>query len=80
LIIIADHADMVRRADELLEQAHLEGVGVLELIDGDAGVEFAEMVTDIGVLAQDLLGEEQEVVEIDRVLGAEFVLIRDGEH
>ena len=51
----------------------------MELIDGDAGVNFAEVVADIGVLAEDLLGEQEEVVEIDGVLGAEFVLVADGE-
>ncbi len=79
LVVIADDADVVGRADELLEEAHLEGVRVLELIDGDAGVDFPEVVADIGVLAEDLLGEEEEVVEVDGVLGAEFVLVGDGE-
>jgi hypothetical protein len=51
----------------------------LELIDGHACVEFPEMVADIGVLTQNLLGEQQEIVEIDGVLGAELVLVGDGE-
>lgn len=79
LIVIADDADVVGRADELLEEAHLEGVGVLELIDGDACIDFPEVFADVGVLAEDLLGEEEEVIEIDGVLGAEFVLVSDGE-
>jgi hypothetical protein len=79
LIVIADDAYMGRRADELLEQAHLQGVRVLELIDGDAGVELAEMLADVAVLAQDLLGEDEEIVEIHGVLRAEFVLVSDRE-
>ena len=79
LVVVADDADVVGRADELLEQAHLERVGVLELIHGDAGEALAEVLADVLVLAEDLLAEEQEVVEIHGVLGAEFVLIGDGE-
>jgi hypothetical protein len=79
LIVIADHANMIRRADELLEQPHLQRVRVLKLIDRDSGVEFAEMIADIAMLAKDLLGKDEEVVKIDCVLCAEFVLICDGE-
>jgi hypothetical protein len=70
---------MVRRPDELLEQLHLQRVGVLELVHRDAGEALAEMFAHIGVLAQDLLAEEQQVVEVHRVLRAQFVLIGDGE-
>ncbi len=79
LVVIAYHADVVGRADELLEEAHLEGVRVLELIYGDSSIKFAEVLADIGVLAENLLGEEEEVVEIHGVLGAELVLVADGE-
>lgn len=79
LIVITYHADMIRRADELLKQTHLQRVRVLELIDRDSGVEFTEVIADITMLAQDLLGEDEEVIEIDRVLRAEFVLISNRE-
>ncbi len=79
LIVIADDADMVGRADKLLQQAHLQGVGVLELVHGDPCIKFTKMVADVGVLPQDLLGEKQQVVEIHGVLRAQFVLIGDGD-
>ena len=77
LIVIADHADMKRCAHELLQQAHLERVGVLELVDRHACEALAELLADIIVFAQDFLGEQEQIVEIDRILRAEFVLIGD---
>ena len=59
LVIVADDADMiVRRADELLEQAHLQRVGVLELVHGDAGVALPEDFADVFVLPEDLFAHE----------------------
>ena len=52
LVVVADHADVIGRAHELLEQPHLQRVGVLELIDGDAREALAEDVAHVGVLAQ----------------------------
>ena len=63
----------------MLEQSHLQSVGILELIDGDAAVAKLEMPADVGVLAQDFFGEQQQVIEIHGVLSTQFVLIGDGE-
>ncbi len=79
LVVIADDADVIGRADELLEELHLECVGVLELVDGDALEALAEDFPDVGVFAEEAFGEEEEVVEVDGVLCAEFVLIGGGE-
>ena len=51
LVVVADHADMEGCANELLEQTHLERVGVLELIDRHAREALAKNFPDIIVFA-----------------------------
>ena len=81
LVVISDDADMeMRRADELLEELHLEGIGVLELVHRDAGIPEAKHIPDIRVLTEDFLGEQQQVVEIHGVLRAQLVLIGGAQH
>ena len=72
LVIIAHHADIVLRADKLAQQAHLQRVGVLELIHCDVGEALVPFLMDGGVTAQQPLGQDEQVIEVHSILRLEL--------
>ena len=72
LVVIAHHAHIVLRPHQLAQQAHLQGVGVLELVHGDVGETLVPLLVNGGVAAQQSLGEDEQVIEVDRILGLQL--------
>ena len=67
LVVVAHHADVAGGPHEVAQQVHLQAVGVLELVHQDVVELVAPVRPHVGVIADDLHGEDEEVVEIDRV-------------
>ena len=80
LVVVADHANVIRRSHQLLQQTHLQGVGILKFINGHTLVLFAKDIAHILVFGEQLFTENQQVIEINRILRAQFVLIGGGEY
>ncbi len=76
LVVVAHH-DQVRARwrCELLEELVLDGVGVLELVHQDVLEARPVLLQRLGVLAQELDEQEQQISEVHRVRRAEKPLI-----
>ncbi len=75
LVGVAHDADVAVAAGELAGEHVLGDVGVLELVDVDVQVALGVLVEDVGVLAKELDGLHQEVIEIDGVVLLQRLLI-----
>lgn len=75
LVVVADDAEIFVGADEGFDEGELEAVGVLVLVDLDEVEAFLLSVENFGVFEEELVGEEEEVVEIDGPAGAEVGLV-----
>ena len=64
LVVVADRGHVV--AGQLLQQRALRVVGVLELVHQDVGEAGAHPVADLGVLAQQPMGAQDQVAEVQR--------------
>ncbi len=66
LIVVADHREIAvfhQQADDFV----LDGVGILKLIHQDVIKNLLIVLSDVGKFLQQIAGEEQNVIEIDRV-------------
>ena len=52
LIIVSHHTDMIRLTDQLLQQTHLQPIGILKLIHRDPRPAFPANFTDIWKFTQ----------------------------
>ena len=75
LIIVADHADVLPELREILEQFELGGVGVLILVDQQVAVTVLIARQTLRLLLEYLQDEQQKVVEIQRVLKLQDLLV-----
>ena len=67
LVGIAHHREVARVAQPQLEQALLERVGVLVLVDADPGLLGLDGGGGVGVRLEQLDGEREHVLEVDPV-------------
>ena len=65
-------------AYQLTQQAHLQGVCVLELVNGDKGKAAVPFVMHIRVTAQQTLRQNEQVIKVYGVLGLQFTLVSTG--
>ena len=75
LIVVTHRAHVHRIAGQELEKIELRGVGVLELVDEEVAETPEVLLPNVGVLAQQLRREHEEIIEIDRSLCAQAELI-----
>ncbi len=75
LVGVAHHADIPVAAGELAGQHVLGDVGILELVDVDVQVALGVLVENVAVVAKQLDGLHQEVIEIDGVVPLQCLLI-----
>ena len=75
LIIVPHHAQIAVARGQLLDQLELGGVGVLIFIHHHVFESVTALLEDGGMLAEKLQGEQDQVVEIDRIAGAQGALI-----
>ena len=79
LVFVAHHADVAVRLGEQAHQLVLAAVGVLVFVDHDVAQPAVPGLARGLVVLQQAHGFEQQVVEIERVGGAQrlFVLLED---
>jgi hypothetical protein len=75
LVVVANDADVVMRADQRLDEAKLQAVGVLILINLDGVESLLVPGQHLGGGAEEPVGQEQQVVEIDRPGGLHALLV-----
>ena len=75
LIVVTHHAYVRVVAGEQLDNLLLGVVGVLVLIDEDITETFSVFLADVGVLREQQVGVEQQVVEVHGVGSLEPLLI-----
>ena len=82
LIVVADDADVVARAQPALEQRLLQEVHVLVLVDCEREVALAQVRRDVRVVVELPDCELQQVLEVDRALRglAALVVAEDAAH
>ncbi len=79
LVVVAYHADVVRGPHQMSQQAHLEAVGILELIHGDIAEALLPRLPDVPVLLQQLVRQNQQVVKIHGILRLKLPLVGGGD-
>lgn len=75
LVIVADHAEVAAFADQHLDDRELRGVRVLILVDQQIAVTVLVVRQHIGKIAEQLVHQKQHIVEIERILQLEKLLI-----
>ena len=75
LVVVAHHAEVAVAGGELMDQLELRGVGVLVFVHHDIAVAGAAGGQDVGMLGKKLEREQNQVVEIHRVAGAQGALV-----
>ena len=75
LILVSDHAEVLARSGQQLDQLLLRAVGVLELIDHQILESLAPCRPRVRMFAQQLHGPQQQIVEIHgRSLVQDFLI------
>ncbi|OPZ06053.1 MAG: hypothetical protein BWZ08_02360 [candidate division BRC1 bacterium ADurb.BinA292] len=75
LVFVADHADVAVTFGEQPHQLELNGVGVLVLVDEDVAPALLVMPQHVEMRLKDVDDVQQQVVEVDRVVGQQPLLI-----
>ncbi len=65
LVVVAHHAELVAIAEPAVEQAGLERVHVLELVDGERGEARTDLFDGLGVLVEQAQREREHVLEVE---------------
>ncbi len=76
LIIIADHAEVIFRADQQLHKPILNPVGILKLIDQQVPEALLPAPPDLRMLFKQTHGQQQQVAEIDSIGVFQALLIK----
>ena len=71
LRVVADHHNIAVFRAEKIDKIGLHKIGVLIFVDQHMAKLMAVMLADLGVLAQELIGTDEQVVEIHRI-GRDF--------
>ncbi len=75
LVIVADHGELVAHAHQHLHQQVLAGVGVLVFVHQQVADAVLPFLQDVGVLLKKLHRQQDQVVEVHRVVGFERALV-----
>src|SRR5579883_2570145 len=82
LVVVANHADIAAAAGPLVaappqqaDQLILRHIAVLELVNMDILPALLVTRQDLGLCTPELLGEHQQIVEVDAIVGAQQLLI-----
>ena len=75
LVVVADGRERAEAIDELAHERVLRGVGVLVLVDEQVADLAAPARADLGVGLEQLHGQADEVVEVDRVARAQQLVV-----
>ena len=79
LVVIAHGGEVPPRADQAFEQLVLGGVGVLVLVDQHMAQALLPLGPHIGVRAQELEGQADQVVKVHTLVGAQALLVAGHE-
>ena len=75
LVVVADREEIAVPLGEEVDECVLRVIGILVLVHHDVSEEVSVVFECFGVRAEELYGEPQEVVKVERVITPEFFLI-----
>ena len=75
MVSVSDHAKIFVLGGEQLCQNILRDVRVLIFVDGNVTEAFLIFVQDVGVLAENFYGDENQVVEVQQIILSQFFLV-----
>ncbi|MNQ38732.1 hypothetical protein D3C85_523250 [compost metagenome] len=75
LVVVADHGELRALGHQQLDQQVLAGVGVLVFVDQHVAHLVAPLLQHLGVVLEQLDRLQDQVVEVDRVVGLEGALV-----
>ncbi len=79
LIVVADHAKVAVLAGQVMDQAELRGVGVLVFIHHHVAVAGAAGFQRHGLLAEEPQREQNQIVKVHRIAGAQGRFVAGAE-
>ena len=75
LVVVPHDEEVAVPARELLDEGHLDAVGVLELVDQDVEEALGVRAERLGLALEELDGAQEEVVEVEGVVALEGLVV-----
>ena len=75
LVVVADHGELVAHAHQHLHQQVLAGIGVLVFVHQQVADAVLPLLEDVGVFLEELDRQQDQVVEVHRVVRLERALV-----